>query len=119
MPLQQKVSDRRQKTILKDLLAEVFKMSDAAFLERRKLGLPSAVPQSAANIEEYAEALIPTFWGETHPNRSLFNSYFEMLWFDLACLIFIRNRGTIPEDFCIHTLYSADNISDLKSYLGA
>jgi asparagine synthase (glutamine-hydrolysing) len=119
MPLHHKISGRRQKVILKDLLAMVFNMSDAEFLERKKLGLPSAVPLSAVNVEDYAEALIPTTWGETHPYRPLFNSHFEMMWFDLVCLIFIRSRGQAPKDFCMHALYCPDNLSALKGYLGA
>jgi asparagine synthase (glutamine-hydrolysing) len=118
LPLTKKVSNTCQKKILKDLLAQVFGMRDDKFLNRKKIGFPSAIPPGIVNLDNYAEARIPTWWAEMHPYRPLFRSFFEMLWFDLSSLIFARNSETSPGELDMAAIYSTGNLADLKACWG-
>lgn len=106
LPLSYKVSGSCCKVILKNLLSKISNITDGDFMARDKLGLPSALPSSLVDVEDYAEAIIPTAWAETHPYRRWFASHFQMMWFDLAYLLLVEHRGQTPDGVSTHELYS-------------
>lgn len=108
LPLGEKLSGGRTKAILKDLLSTVFSAPEE-FVERPKLGFPSSMPRAVIDLESLARALIPTRWRCSHPLAGTFRSCFDMMWFDLTCLVLLNGMLGPRDEPALLDLYSSEN----------
>lgn len=113
LPIERKVHANRTKTILKDVMSTAFLVPDR-FLERRKTGFPSSLPPSMIDMQSFAEAIVPSQWRENHRWRRHFQTAFDMMWFDLSCLVLFQRGRPSPESVAITQMYLPDNIEAMQ-----
>lgn len=112
LPLHEKISPGRTKAILKELISTVFSVP-RDFVDRPKTGFPSSMPRAILDLESLAQALIPTRWRYSHPFAETFRTGFEMMWFDLSCLVLLNGTLQPRDDIAILDIYSSENAATI------
>jgi asparagine synthase (glutamine-hydrolysing) len=114
--ISRKVHEGRTKVILKALITRCFSVPDD-FVWRRKVGFPASIPPAILDVDALARALIPVRWRENHPYRGWLRSAFDMMWFDLACLVLPHGNREFCEAIRTIDLYSEANKELIQSFL--
>ena len=109
-----KVTRTETKRVLRAAAAPVFEsLGLSSHLHREKVGMPAAVDHIAAQFRDHAARLVPREHLANHPRQGLVRSAVDAVMFDLFQLVFVQNRGVVPDGFAVDELYESGGYVDL------
>lgn len=114
LPVGLKATHTETKRVLRAAAAPLFeRLGLASHLHREKTGMPAAVDHIAAQFRTYAAHLVPEEHLADHPRRRYVRTAVDAVMFDLFQLVFVQNRGVVPDGFTVNELYESGAYADL------